>query len=136
MKLNSSGVIQWQKKFRSTNSTGYYIESFTHPNGIAVDSNYVYITNTRNNARAIQIVTLNVSNGALNAVKHFGTGSSNREKPASFDFREYSGSLLDKDNSGDFYMVFPCKGSNDYQKIVLAKFDSCLLYTSPSPRDS
>ena len=124
MKLNSSGVIQWQKKFRSSDGSGGYIESFTHPNGIAVDSNYVYITNTRNNALSMQIVTLNVSNGALNAVKHFGTGSSNREKPASFDFTEYSGSLLVKDNSGDFYMIFPCKGNNDYQKIVLAKFDS------------
>lgn len=124
MKLNSSGVIQWQKKFRSSDGSGGYIESFTHPNGIAVDSNYVYITNTRNNALSMQIVTLNVSNGALNSVKHFGTGSSNREKPATFDFAEYSGSLIEKDNSGDFYMVFPSKGNNDFQKIVLAKFDS------------
>ena len=124
MKLNSSGVIQWQKKFRSSDGSGGYIESFTHPNGLAVDSNYVYITNTRNNALSMQIVTLNVSDGALNAVKHFGTGSSNREKPSSFDFREYSGSLLEKDNSGDFYMLFPCKAGNYYNKIVLAKFDS------------
>ena len=125
IKMNSSGALQWQKVFKSLGSDNSFISSFTHPNGLAVDSNYLYITNTRNNARAQQIVTLNVSDGTVYAVKHFGSDGTTRAKPATFDYQEHSGSFLVKDVSGDFYMLYPAKNSSNQRKdIFITKFDS------------
>ena len=125
VKMNSSGAIQWQKVFKSLSSTNSYISSFTHPNGFAVDSNYLYITNTRNNARSQQIVTLNVSDGTIYAVKHWGSDGTTRAKPATFDYKSNSGSFLVKDSSGDFYMLYPAKNSSNSRKdVFITKFDS------------
>ena len=125
LKLNSSGVIQWQKVFKSLSSTNSFISSFTHPNGLAVDSNYLYITNTRNNALSQQIVTLNVSDGTVYAVKHWGSDGTTRAKPATFDFKSHSGSFLVKDSSGDFYMLYIAKNSSNARRdVFITKFDS------------
>ena len=127
IKMNSSGALQWQKVFKSLGSDNSFITSFTNPNGLAVDSNYLYITNTRNNARSQQIVTLNVSDGTVYAVKHFGSDGTNRVKPATFHYYSHSGSLLVKDSSGDFYMLYPAYTSNSggsRRDIFITKFDS------------
>ena len=125
IKLNSSGVIQWQKRFRQGYQTGGtigFVSSFTNVQGIEVDSNYVYVLNTRNNQKSIQIVTLNVSNGAYNTTRWLGSSSSSEK--TTYYHRRRSGSQIVKDSSGDFYILYPVKGSNTYNEIIIVKFNS------------
>ena len=126
IKLNSSGVIQWQKRFRQGYQIGSsigYISTFTNIQGIEVDSNYVYVLNTRNNQKSIQIVTLNVSNGTYNTTRWLGYNSTTSEK-TTYRHHRRSGSQIVKDSSGDFYILYPVKGSNTYTEIIIVKFNS------------
>ena len=125
IKLNSSGVIQWQKRFRQGYQIGgtiTYISSYTNVQGIEVDSNYVYVLNTRNNQKSIQIVTLNVSNGTYNTTRWLGSSSSSEK--TTYRHHRRSGSQIVKDSSGDFYILYPVKGSNTYNEIIIVKFNS------------
>ena len=128
IKLNSSGALQWNKRLKPNRilngADQGYASGYIHPNGIAVDSNYLYISNYHNEADYLNIFVLNTSNGTVASTKWVGKNS-NRSKMVYWELGNKTGSILKKDSSGDFYLLIPSlDSSNVANRLFLMKFDS------------